>query len=82
MVNPKKFKQRQAESKVEKTKYTHFYFSYCYYFLKTLLLEIVKYFRNSLSDIEKLPLHPTFSTYLQKYSFSSEEQGFTRDVSG
>ena len=27
-----------------------------------MLLEIVKYFRNSLSDIEKLALHPTFST--------------------
>ena len=25
-----------------------------------MFLEIVKYFRNSLSDIEKLALHPTF----------------------
>ena len=39
-----------------------------------MLLEIVKYFRNSLSDIEKLALHPTFSTYLGKYSFFSTKR--------
>ena len=63
-----------SEAKVEKT----ITFVLLLLLFLTMLLEIVKYFWNSLSDIEKLALHPTFSTYFWKYSFLPQRGGFIR----